>query len=60
MSKFSVNLWRMAHPQTPLEVQDFRPLVDTVGYSIQTCLLRQLLLKTRRVIHCLIYFRGFF
>ena len=50
----------MPHPQTPLEVRDYRPLVDTVGYSIQTCLLRQLLLKTPRVIHCLIYFTGFF
>ena len=50
----------MPHPQTPLEVRDYQPFVDTVGYSIQTCLLRQLLLKTPRVIHCLIYFTGFF
>ena len=50
----------MPHSQTPLEVWDYWPLVDTVNYSIQNCLLLQLLLKPPGVIHCLIYFRGFF
>ena len=33
---FPKNFWG-ASPQTPLEGGDQRPLVDTVGYSIQTC-----------------------
>ena len=32
-------------PQTPLENEDYWPLVDTVSYSIQTCWLLQFLLK---------------
>ena len=39
------NIFWGARPQTPLEEGDYGPLFDTVGYSIQTCWLLQLLLK---------------
>ena len=36
--------WK-TRPQTPLENEDYWPLVDTVAYSIQTSWLLQFLLK---------------
>ena len=38
-------------PQDSPRVTGLMPLVDTVGYSIQTCWLRQLSLKPLLIIH---------
>ena len=48
ISKFSGEA-RLPDP-LPLEKGDERPLVDTVGYSIQTCCLLPFLIKTLEVV----------